>query len=661
MSGQPDLFGRGTLSVSPPVGVNEPALWVRRLTIWRSPSEPVRDIPLRPGLNFVWSPDPADVQAQRELDVAQDDVGHGAGKSLFCRLLRYCLGEDRFAPEAQRLSIGREFLNGWVSAEVMLRGQMWGVLRPLAMGRGHIAAPGVLPEQLFDRLSDPTGMVPLLQAIESQLLTSDVAKRMPAPRPHDGWRVALAWLTRDQECRFDHVLDWRAAESDSESPVRAMSRGRLQDAMRVLIGAISTEEIALQESVSAKSEAHKAHVQESARREWACERARRNLIDALSLKPEDVPAGKLGIEVLKQSARRHLTQVSQVSQGVDVSDLDALRQRTREADQQVSDLVSKLAAQQGSLLPHQELLRQYKAELPLMSVGLRDAEVPVCQLCEVPIDRVKAEGCKLSHKLPDLAALKQRHEALTEKIDQQQAVVNEVQAAIATLNQRLPAARAARDALRQDVGKAEKLNAQRSSAWFNARRLLDDIRRLGEDWDAWEQAQRQVGETVTQIEADRERLTAFRDRQATVFDRLSTHFDAIIRLTVGPTASGRVSLDGNGLKLGVQFGGERSTPAIESLKIIAFDLAVMCMSMEGGTHLPAFLVHDSPREADLGLSVYHRLFAMVATLEDPVQSVFQYIVTTTTQPPPQFQQKPWLILELHGAPATERLLRCDLP
>lgn len=146
-----------------------------------------------------------------------------------------------------------------------------------------------------------------------------------------------------------------------------------------------------------------------------------------------------------------------------------------------------------------------------------------------------------------------------------------------------------------------------------------------------------------------------------MFDRLSTHFDAIIRLTVGPTASGRVSLDGNGLKLGVQLGGERSSPAIESLKIIAFDLAVMCMSIEGGTQLPAFLLHDSPREADLGLSVYHRLFNMVAALEGQAHSPFQYIVTTTTQPPPAFQKAPWLRLELHGAPATERLLRCDLP
>ena len=657
MPGQPDLFERTALSVNPPSGMTQPVLWVRRLTIWRAPGDPVRTIELRPGLNFVWSPDPADVQGPREAG----DLGHGAGKTLFWRLLRYCLGEDRFAPEAQRLSIGRAFLNGWVSAEVMLNGALWGVLRPLAVGRGHFAVEGVPPEQLFDRPDGPTGMRPLLQAIEGQILTPDVAMRIPGLPSHDAWRVALAWLTRDQECRFDHVLDWRSAESDSESPVRAMSRGRLQDAMRVLIGAISTEEIALQESVSAKTEAHKAQLQDVARRQWSCERSRRDIIQALGLKPEEAPEGKLGIESLQQAARRHLSTVSQITPAVDVSNLDDLRQRYRDAEKQVSELNNKLAGLDGSLQPHQELLRQYRSELPFSSTQVREAEAPLCPICEVSIDRARAEGCKLSHKLPDLAKLKQQYEALTQKIGKQQAVVEGVQSAIASLNQQLPPVRAARDAIRQALSRAEKLNEQRSSTWFKSRRILDDIKRLGSDWGEWELAQRQVSETATQIEADRERLTAFRDRQAIVFDRLSAYFDAIIHITVGPTASGRVSLDGNGVRLVVQLGGERSTAAIESLKIIAFDLAVMCMSIEGGTHLPALLVHDSPREADLGLSVYHQLFSMVATLEGQDSSAFQYIVTTTTQPPPAFQKKPWLRLELHGAPATERLLRCDLP
>jgi hypothetical protein len=73
---------------------------------------------------------------------------------------------------------------------------------------------------------------------------------------------------------------------------------------------------------------------------------------------------------------------------------------------------------------------------------------------------------------------------------------------------------------------------------------------------------------------------------------------------VGPDAKGRVTLSGNGLEAHVDLGGDRTTAAIDSLKVLAFDLAVLCLSIEGATRVPALLIHDSPREADLGFSIY---------------------------------------------------------
>ncbi len=657
MQEQPDFFERPALSVTPPPGVTQPALWVRRLTIWKEPGVPVRTVELKPGLNFIWSPDPADFGGHSEAG----ELGHGAGKTLFCRLLRYCLGEDRFAPEDQRLSISTAFLNGWVSAEVMLNGMPWGVLRPLGMGRGHFAVESVLPEQLFDRLNEPTGMAPLLNAIESQILTAKVAALMPVDHAHDAWRVALAWLTRDQECRFDHVLDWRSAESASESPTRSMSRSRLQEALRGLIAAISPEEIELQEAVALMSEAHKTKTLEAGRRQWACERLRLEVIRNLELAPHDVPDGRLCIGVLRQAARQKLAQASKVNPDVDVSNLGELRQRWRDGDQRVTELEKQLAVLEASVPIHTTLLTQYQSELPASSARVLNAEVPACQICEVPIDRVLTEGCKLSHKLPDFDGLQARHAALVKQVEDAKNTIKGINTEVLVLKQQLPPARTARDALRQTLNKAEKLSEGRSTSWFKVTRSLDDIKRLARDWDDWDQAISDAAKLVTQMDDKRERMGAFREQQGLVFDRLSSYFDTVIRTVVGPMASGRVTLDGHGVKLAVQLGGERSTAAIESLKVIAFDIAVMCMSMEGTTHLPALLVHDSPREADLGLSVYHRLFSTVAALEGQGGSVFQYIVTTTTQPPREFQESPWLRLQLRGAPATERLLRCDLP
>jgi hypothetical protein len=96
-------------------------------------------------------------------------------------------------------------------------------------------------------------------------------------------------------------------------------------------------------------------------------------------------------------------------------------------------------------------------------------------------------------------------------------------------------------------------------------------------------------------------------------------------------------------------------------KVVAFDLATLAMTIEGRTHLPGFIVHDSPREADLGRSIYHRLFGFARRLEAfGTGPLFQYIVTTTTEPPEEFRSAPWLRLTIKGAPAEERLLGVDL-
>jgi len=89
--------------------------------------------------------------------------------------------------------------------------------------------------------------------------------------------------------------------------------------------------------------------------------------------------------------------------------------------------------------------------------------------------------------------------------------------------------------------------------------------------------------------------------------------------------------------------------------------AIIDNRIEGATRVPAFLVHDSPREADLGLLIYHRLFQLARWLEGVGgQPLFQYVLTTTTRPPPDLAKEPWLRLSLRGAPAAKRLLQCDL-
>ena len=200
MPQQHELFEAQPLAVTPAPGAEGPRLWVKRLVIWKTPGgEKIRDIELAPGLNVVWSPDGAFVNS---LGVEEKTIGHGSGKTLFCRLIRYCVGEDRFSTEEQRERIGSAFPDGIVGAEVMLDGTCWAVVRPLGVRRRHVAIANGNLDEIAAGEGSSTGVEPLIHAIEKSIITPAVIELVRARSEGAVWPVALAWLTRDQECRI---------------------------------------------------------------------------------------------------------------------------------------------------------------------------------------------------------------------------------------------------------------------------------------------------------------------------------------------------------------------------------------------------------------------------------------------------------------------------
>lgn len=658
MPTQLDLLVPVGIQLTPESGRIEPRFWIRRLVIWEKPGIVLREITLRPGLNILWSPDPVDQGLRTESDGV---LGHGSGKTLFCRLLRYVLGEDHFAPEGQRRSIAHAFPEGMVGADVVVDGTQWALLRPIGLGRQHFAVPNTSLDQIFGNETAATGIEPFIVALENSILSSDVVALIPVEHRLQAWLIALAWLSRDQECRFDKVLDWRSSDSDSGSPARGLSNVKLLDSLRALIGAIDPAEFKLRAEIVEMDTRQKEVAQDAARRAWEADRLRLRLISELELNPDDLLPGRLAVEPLRQAAKAKLAKLAMVRPDNDIANLAALRVRAEAATQYADSLALERAQTEARIPEIESLIRRIQGERPGASVAVDAAETPLCPVCDVPIDRALAEGCNLSHKLPDLDAAKRRVEKLNEDIATEKGRLLSSRSALDKLTLQLEPARRAAGELNRQIHAVEQAQEARADAWFKTRRLIDDANRLEEYLLSQESVAAVAESLIGEIETKRDLAAAFRVEQAQVFSRISTFFDAVIRELVGPTASGKVSLDGNGLKLSVELGGDRSTAAIDSLKVIAFDLAAMCMSIEGGTHLPAFLVHDSPREADLGLSVYHRLFRLVRGLErEEGQPLFQYIVTTTTRPPEEMSNTPWLRDKLGGAPAEARLLRRNL-
>jgi hypothetical protein len=183
-----------------------------------------------------------------------------------------------------------------------------------------------------------------------------------------------------------------------------------------------------------------------------------------------------------------------------------------------------------------------------------------------------------------------------------------------------------------------------------------------EAWQRTEEESAKIGNLESQIQASYARQEDLRKQTRDAIQTFSGSFDFIIRALMGNEVEGKVDTSGRAVRLMVEQHGERESAALSTAKLLAFDLAALASGIEGRGHHPRFLLHDGPREADLSPDVYARLFLLIREFETQtaVDPPFQYIVTTTTAPPEEFQNGPYLRLKLSGAPSSERLLRRDL-
>lgn len=642
-----------------PPEATEPRLWIRRLVIWAEQGgRVIRDIPMRPGLNIIWSPDgKADAQNEEE-----QEIGHGSGKTLFCRLLRYCLGESRFADDVQRERIVRAFPEGIVGAEVMLDGVCWAVIRPLGSKRRHVAMENGDLNSIAAGEGAATTIEPLIAAIEQAIITPEVATLARLPDGQKAWPIALAWLTRDQECRFDDVLDWRSTMSGSEAPLPASGReiGPRREALRALLSAITKEE----QDSRRTEEFLRSEVERSERRrnqiDWETNRCFGRLTGDLKLENQVFPDSPLMIEVFRDAVESRIGAVANLPPGNPLT-LAAAHEKLTKAKESFEKLNQERNNINSQLPVEQKVLSLHKSEIPTLSYAAENSASQICPVCEVPIDIALATKCGLSHKLHNEKECRARLETKRQEIeDQDQKIralrvrVEEIQLELPSLLQRV---RLAEEALEAIIDVQDK----RSETWQSALQLKAELARYMELLAERTQVQDILTNSENKLAAEKDRLAAIQDEQRQTFQRISFRFSTIVSRLLGKKASGKVTLAGRGLEIVIDIDGDRRTAAIESLKVIAFDLACLCLSMEGKTHIPAFFVHDSPREADLSIRIYTEIFRLVGELENSSDNpLFQYIVTTTTPPPEEFRGEPWLVAELHSSPGEKRLMGVDL-
>ena len=96
----------------------------------------------------------------------------------------------------------------------------------------------------------------------------------------------------------------------------------------------------------------------------------------------------------------------------------------------------------------------------------------------------------------------------------------------------------------------------------------------------------------------------------------------------------------------------RGGEAVRISEVILGDVCTLLHSAHSGVAHPGMLIHDSPREADMGDTLYQKNEQLLLQLQQLCISQdaypFQYIVTTTTKPSPELLEQQLVKLELHS-------------
>lgn len=654
----PSLLKLDLVPPNAPIGVREPRLWVRRLLILKDLKTPLRDIHLKPGLNIIWTPD--------QSSSGKSALAHGSGKTTFCRLLRAALGEVNYATETGRERIFSKFPEGLFATEIMVDGVCWISVRPFGGSGGFVAQSDHI-ESVLDQ-ADGRQAPSVLEDLISQTFFQGFLSSLPTEvDAKQVWTTLLAWLSRDQECRLADILDWRSSKTQTRSRAQTISESAKLTLVRLALRAINPEEVAAQAKERTLA---KKNEQENNRRNVLAIESQRELADLrrdLNITDsevglEDTLQHKGLVSIAKQ--KFHDAMATEFPKPNNFVQLSTALEDLRESKERLNELKTEL--EKDAEKKRNEAMRK-RSEAEQGVIDIAHGRIRVCPVCKVTIDKVLAEGCGISLEPCNIEQLRLDNQKKRKLADRLDAEADEIDTRVAEKTQEIANINKKIESLRQEIeGKEkeeEKIRRRQSlinEAILNARTLYDTARRLQKRTSTVENTEE--SSLPSQIETIRLKLERYRKDSFRVIYEFEQQYRSIMQAWLPDGTDGIIKLSGNGLKVDIELDGrgQVSTAALDSLKIVAFDLAVLHLATEGKASLPAFLIHDSPREADLDGSLYARLFEIIAEWEQTAAPCFQYIVTTTTAPPQRLQTDAFIRLKMSSTPATERLFRADL-
>jgi hypothetical protein len=654
--------------IKPDTTNDEPMLWFQNLHLVRSlgvgdtEKNRIRKFQLRRGLNVLWA-EPEDPETSDGL-YGDGFAGHATGKSLFCRILRHLLGESNYGTSELEEHVKDTFQELWAVATVRVDGTTWVVGKPLAGPGAEFAMEDGKVETVFEKAPEFEGYEKFAAALESRCDTP-----LAIMHPEKAWRNLIPWIARDQEARFSSITAWRDSSSGADNPIN--SSGAKHLILRAMLRLLEKDEFDLRQHISEKEEQVRAWNVSLPIKQTAAsgdlERVARSLKRIPKVKVDLVDLGVAKAHVVSQrgirkEALEHYKQQPESPEVVEArrqlqiaeSKKTSSETRIKSLEEEIPGLIeesekSLLLVDKVKKFGMKDAKRVTENACPnsyLMAVKNKctegspeDVAASMAQISELE-EQAKGQAAKVQAKRDDKARLETQTDQLDGEIEAKKGALSQAQSQFPS-----PALAVEREVTLLETVKRELDSAIKSAA-------------------AESNVTSEIQAEQNAIFEAKEKLVLLREEAEQKLKAFSDLFGDIVRAVLGASITASADLGERAINLHVKRTRELGGAAIESIKTIAFDLAAMLHGVEGKCDHPGFLIHDGPREADMAQVIYERFFYFARRMEaafEPEQATFQYILTTTTNPPSDMQEgSVWLLGEkLSGKTSEGRLLRED--
>ena len=495
------------------------------------------------------------------------------------------------------------------------------------------------------------------------------------------WGHLLAWCTRDQEARFQSIYDWRSPRSESEAPSFRFPKSGPLFVMRAALGLFLPNELSGEEEL--------ANLQ----------RRKEKLTKDFDEKKKE-PEFRVNLyeQELREQLRRIFPEIDNLDQRplhsgrLDIEDLNSLSSRaTRDLENSIKSLDEEEKRQQGILdeigvaaREKENHQKELQALFDLEEVGdkeitggieqkfeqkkkLKEIMDRTCLYGQILMGECKhVQNLQKSYSLTDIhdsRAMAQFAERQAQRKERHEAELNRLKTEKEKLDSQRKEIIRKIEAIRQE-------NRSKRDQHHDLRRVLDNLKtwldvrdKAGSSKDL-DRIREKLLETEQEIAKTEKELGSLLSRHSQNRNQLTTIFSAAVRsVLLSGTYDGEVRFANRELDFRITHGTAMTGEAVETLAVLLADVSCQIYNAtEKTAMLPGFLLHDSPREADLGKRLYHgfiRFVAKVQELYGRENCPFQYILTTTTAPPKELQSEEYVSLRLNAAKSDELLFRCN--